>query len=133
MPRVRKTRSIADRGVGVLVRHDPVPAGDQGDLDPHREVRAGELGAGHAGADDDQVLRQLGQVVDLAPGQDALAVRHGGRAAPRGVAPVAISTVAASIEYSAPPSAGVTTTRWVWPSVSSPSRARAGDEGRPRP
>ncbi len=41
----------------------------------------------------------------------------------RGVAPVATSTVDAAIEYSSPPPAGVTITRWVWPSVSSPSRA----------
>lgn len=41
----------------------------------------------------------------------------------RGVEPVATSTVDAAMEYSSPPSAGVTTTRWVCPRESSPSRA----------
>ena len=121
-------RSIAVGRVGVLVRHDPVPAGDQGHVDPGGQVGAGELGPGHAGADDDQPLRQLGQVVDLAPGEDPLAVGQGGRAGRRGVAPVAISTVVGRRPRTASPSAGVTTTGWVCPSA---SLAEAGPPVRP--
>ena len=50
MPRDRNTCSITVGRVGVLVRHDPVAAGDQGHVDPGGEVGAGELGAGDAGA-----------------------------------------------------------------------------------
>ena len=72
------------RGVGVLVRHDPVAAGDQRDLYAHGRVCAGELGTGHTRPDDDQVVRQLGQVVHLPPVEDPLAVRHRGGQHPRG-------------------------------------------------
>ena len=70
------------RGVGVLARHDAVAAGDQRDLAAQREVGAGELRPGHAGADHDEVLGQLRQVVDLLPVEDSLAVRLRRRAAP---------------------------------------------------
>ena len=66
-------------GVGVLAGQHPVARGDQRDLDAEREVGAGELGAGDARADDDQLRRRLVEVVDLLPGQDPLAVRLGGR------------------------------------------------------
>ena len=45
--------------------------------EPIGEVGVGELRAGDAGADDDEVLGQLGQVVELAPVEDALAVGLG--------------------------------------------------------
>ena len=45
---------------------------------------AGELGAGDARADHDQVSRQLVEVVDLLPGQDPLAVGLRGRQHARG-------------------------------------------------
>ena len=63
-------------GVGVLVRQDLVAAGHDGDLDAELGVGVAELGAGDAGPDDDQVLGQFGEVVELAPVQDALAVGH---------------------------------------------------------
>src|SRR6185437_48155 len=63
-------------GVLVLVRQDALTGRHQRDLRAERLVGAGELGAGYAGADHDQLFRQLGQVVELAAGQDALAVRH---------------------------------------------------------
>src|SRR5690606_31050805 len=64
-------------GLGVLVGHDAVPRGDEGDRRAHGEVGGGELGAGDAGADHDEVLGEFVEVVELAPGEDALAV--GGR------------------------------------------------------
>ena len=64
-------------GVAVLAGQHPLAAGHQGDLAAHGEVGAGELRAGDAGPDDDQVLRQLGQVVELPPVEDPLAVRLG--------------------------------------------------------
>src|SRR5690606_7877739 len=62
-------------GVLVLPGQHPVAAGDEGDGHAEAVVGAGELGAGDAGADDDEVLGQLGEVVHLRPGEDALAVR----------------------------------------------------------
>ena len=61
----------------VLLRQHPVPGGHQRDPRAERLVGAGELGPGDAGADHDQVPGQLGQVVELPPGQDALAVGFG--------------------------------------------------------
>ena len=61
-------------GVGVLAGQHPVAGGDQGDLDAEGEVGAGELRAGDAGADHDQLGRHLVEVVDLLPGEDPLAV-----------------------------------------------------------
>src|SRR5690606_5336933 len=43
-------------GVLVLTREHAVAAGDEGDRHPQAVVGAGELGAGDAGADDDEVL-----------------------------------------------------------------------------
>src|SRR5690606_34352052 len=63
--------------VGVLVGHHAVAAGDERHLGAERAVGAGELGPGDAGADDDEVLGKLVQVVQLTPGEDALAVRLG--------------------------------------------------------
>ena len=62
------------RGVGVLVRKHAVPAGDHGDLDAHLGERGDELGTGHTGTDDHQVRGQLGEVVQLTPVEDPLAV-----------------------------------------------------------
>ena len=64
-------------GVGVLARQHPVAAGHERDLGAHLDVGRHELRPGDAGADDDQVLGQLGEVVELAPGEDALAVGLG--------------------------------------------------------
>ena len=61
-------------GVRVLAGQHPVAGGDEGDLGAERLVGAGELGAGDAGADHDQLLGELVEVVDLRPVQDALAV-----------------------------------------------------------
>jgi hypothetical protein len=71
------------RRVGVLARQYPVARGHQHDLDAERHVGAGELRTRHAGADDDQLGGRLVEVVDLFPGQDALAVRLGRRQRPR--------------------------------------------------
>ena len=64
-------------GVGVLAGEHPVAAGDERDPGAHLDVRRHELRAGHARPDDDQVLGQLGEVVELTPGEDALAVGLG--------------------------------------------------------
>ena len=62
-------------------RRRPRPGSTRSRLDtrvterPEFAVGAGELGPGDARADHDEVLGQLGQVVDLLPGQDPLAVR----------------------------------------------------------
>ena len=64
------------RRVDVLVRQHPGPGGHQRHLGAQRLVGAGELGPGHAGADHDQLFGDLGQVVQLAPVQDPLAVGH---------------------------------------------------------
>ena len=57
------------------MRQNAVTGGNHGDLDAQLCKGGDELGAGHAGTDDDEVLRQLGEVVDLLPGKDALAIR----------------------------------------------------------
>jgi hypothetical protein len=75
-----------DRGVLVLVRQHPVPRRHQRDLGTERLVGAGELGAGHPGPDDDQPLGQLGEIIDLAAGEDPLPIRSGVRQFP-GVSP----------------------------------------------
>src|SRR5699024_1563801 len=54
-----------------------VSRGDQGALAAQGPVRARELGTGHAGAADDQVLGQGVQLVQLGPVQDPLAVAGG--------------------------------------------------------
>ena len=61
----------------VLLRQHPVPGGHQRDPRAERLIGAGELGPGDARADHDQVPGQFGQVVELPPGQDALAVGFG--------------------------------------------------------
>ena len=63
--------------VGVLVRQDLVAAGDHGHVDAEFGVGVDELRARHAGADHDEVVGQVGEVVELAPGQNPLAVRTG--------------------------------------------------------
>src|SRR5690606_15944328 len=63
--------------VGVFVGHHAVAAGDEGDLGAERAVGAGELGAGDAGADDDELFGELVEVVELPPGEDAFAVGFG--------------------------------------------------------
>ena len=78
MPRLVKTSSMTCGGVGVLAGQHPVAGGDEHDLGPQPEVGLGELGTGDAGADDDQPLGQGVEVVDLLPGEDALAVGAGG-------------------------------------------------------
>ena len=60
--------------VGVVMRQNAVTGGNHGDLHAQLSEGGDELGAGHAGADDDEVLRKLGEVVYLLPGEDALAV-----------------------------------------------------------
>ena len=77
MPRRVSTLLQHLGGVGVLAGQHPVARGDQGDLDTQRHVGAGELGAGHARAHHDHVRGRLGEVVDLLPGQDPLAVGLG--------------------------------------------------------
>ena len=71
-------------GVRVLAGQHPVAAGDEDDLGAERQVGRGELRPGDAGADDDEALGQLGQVVQLAPVEDPLAVGHGGVQPARG-------------------------------------------------
>ena len=61
--------------IGVVMRQNTVAGGNHSDL--HTQLCKGgdELGTGDAGTDDDEVLRQLSEVVDLLPGKDALAIR----------------------------------------------------------
>ena len=76
---------LDDRGrVLVLLGQDELAGGDEGDVGAEPEIRLCELGAGDAGPDDDEPLRQLGQVVELLPGEDPLPVRLRGRQHPRG-------------------------------------------------
>ena len=56
------------------MRQDLVAAGHHGDRHAELGVRVDELGAGHAGPDDDEVFGQLVEVVELAPVEDAFAV-----------------------------------------------------------
>ncbi len=70
------------RRVGVLARQHLVATGDQGDLGAERAVGARELGAGDTRADHDEVLRGLVELVELGPGEDALAVGLGRRQDP---------------------------------------------------
>ncbi len=65
------------RGVGVLTGQDLVAGGNQGDLGAERRVCGGELGTGHTGTHNDEVLGHLGEGVELRPGQDALTIRDG--------------------------------------------------------
>ena len=71
-------------GVGVLTGQHAVARGDEDDLRAQAEVGLGELGAGDARPDDDEPLGQGVEVVDLLPGEDALAVGAGGVRDPRG-------------------------------------------------
>ncbi len=59
------------------MRQDLVATGHHGDLDAEFGIGVAELRAGDTGADDDQMLGQLGEVVELAPVQDALTVGFG--------------------------------------------------------
>ena len=97
-------------GVGILPRQHPVAAGDEDDVGAERGVRAGELGTGDPGADDDQALGQRVEVVELGPGEDPLTVGPAVSSV-RGVAPVATRTTSASSVRSSTPSCRVTTTR----------------------
>ncbi len=65
--------------VGVLPGQHPVPGGDKRHVRAERLVGAGELGAGDTGADDNQMLGQFPQVVEMAPGENSLAVRYDSR------------------------------------------------------
>ena len=76
MPRARNTRSIAVAASASSCGMTRSRLETRVTVDAHRQVGRRELGAGDTGADDDQVRRQLGQVVDLAPGEDPLAVGH---------------------------------------------------------
>ena len=64
-------------GVGVLSRQHPVARGDEGDRHAGLEVPGGELRAGDAGADDDEVLGHLLELVDVAPVEDPVVVGLG--------------------------------------------------------
>ena len=93
MPRARNTRSIAIAASASSCGMTRSRLETRVTSHAHRQVGAGELGAGDAGADHDQVLGQLGQVVDLAPGRGCARRRARRSGSTRGVAPVAISTV----------------------------------------
>ena len=73
-PRRAKTSSSTWAASASSPGQHPVARGDQHDLGAEGVVRAGELGAGHPRADHDQPLGQLGQLVDLGPGEDPFAV-----------------------------------------------------------
>ncbi len=75
---------LDDHGrVGVLVRQHVLARRDQRDLRAQRLERGRELGAGHAGPDDDQLAWQFGQIVELPAGQQPLAVGSRVRQHPR--------------------------------------------------
>lgn len=61
--------------VGVVMRQNAVAGGNHGDLNAQLRKGGDELGTGDAGTDDDEVLRQLGEVINLLPGKDAFAIR----------------------------------------------------------
>ena len=79
MPRRLSTSSRTCAASASSPGQHPVARGDQHHLDAEGVVGTGELRAGDAGADHDQLRGALGEVVDLLPGEDALAVRLGGR------------------------------------------------------
>src|ERR1019366_9300916 len=58
----------------VFLREHPVPRGHQRDARAEGLVGAGELGPGDTRTDHDQIAGQFGEVIELPPGQDALAV-----------------------------------------------------------
>ena len=74
MPRRRKTSSSTAAASASSPGSTRSRLETEHDLGAERVVGARELRAGHAGADDDQLLGQLVEVVDLLPGEDALAV-----------------------------------------------------------
>ena len=82
-PRSANDSSRTARGVGVLVGQHPVPAGGHRHLHAQLGVGVHELGTGDPRAHHDEMFGQRLQVVELAPGQDALAVRLGRRQYPR--------------------------------------------------
>ncbi len=94
-------------GVGVLAGQHPVAGRDEDDLRAEAEVGLGELGAGDAGPDDDEVLGQLVEGVDLLPGEDALAVGLRIVSMTRGAAPVATSDDVGVERRASVPSASV--------------------------
>ena len=61
-------------GIGVLAGEHPVAGGDEHDLRAQPEVGLGQLGAGDARPHHDEPFGQGVEVVDLLPGEDALAV-----------------------------------------------------------
>ena len=63
-------------GIHVLMRQHPVPRGDESDLGAERLVGAGELRAGHSGADHDKLCGQLVQVIKLPAGEQPVSVRN---------------------------------------------------------
>ena len=66
------------------MRQNAVARSHHGHAHTHLREGGNELGTGHAGADDDEVLRLLLEVINLLPGQDALAVRLRARQDARG-------------------------------------------------
>ena len=75
------TSSSTCGGVGVLAGQHPVAGGDQGDRDAEGEVRAANSAPVTPEPTTTRLVGHLGEVVDLLPGQDPLAVGLGGRAA----------------------------------------------------
>ena len=65
------------RHLGVLQRQHLLAGHDERDLGTERVEHVGELDAGDAGPDDDEVRRDLGRWVRLAGREDALAVDGG--------------------------------------------------------
>ena len=63
-------------GVLILAGEHTVTGGDQGHLRTQTVIGRGKLGTGHARTDHDELLGHLAEIVQLGPGQDALAVGH---------------------------------------------------------
>ena len=63
----------------VLTRKHTVTRRHQGHLRTQTVIRRRELRTGHTRTNHNQLLGNLGEVVQLSPGQDAFAVRHTGR------------------------------------------------------
>ena len=64
-------------GIGIIMRQDAIARGHHRNFDAQLSEGGDKLGTGDTGPHHNEVLRQLGKVIYLLPGQDALAIRLG--------------------------------------------------------
>src|SRR5690625_2271773 len=61
--------------LGVLVRQNPLPASQPGHLPPRLSKGANKFRTGDDRTNDDEMFRQLSNVIDLLPSQDTFTIR----------------------------------------------------------